>query len=321
MRFLSRGVAPLAVGLCLIGFVPLRAEEPAKKGAKKPEASKFLRLQRDDKKQIVGLETAVTRYVPADKEGTVTVDLIAAVHVGDKEYYQKLNKQMGQYDVVLYELVAPQGSIPDPKKKKSDNPVAMLQQMAKVVLDLEFQLEQIDYKKKNFVHADLSPEEMAEAIRKRGDDGLTLTLSIAADLLRKQNLEKMKEKVQPGAGEDIDLGALLLDPDRALKLKRMMAQQFEALGDGDAGFGKTVNIILVEDRNKACLKVLGQQLTKNKKKIAIFYGAAHMPDFEKRLREDYGLKKDKEEWVQAWDLKASKKKSGVEDLFKLLLDD
>src|SRR5262249_34256709 len=48
----------------------------------------------------------------------------------------------------------------------------------------------------------------------------------------------------------------------------------------------------------------------------IFYGAAHMPDFEKRLAEDFDLKKDKVEWVTAWDLKA--KRAGVPPLLKLL---
>src|SRR5262249_38376544 len=66
------------------------------------------------------------------------------------------------------------------------------------------------------------------------------------------------------------------------KFKRMMAHQFEVAG-GDVSLGGTINRLLVEDRNKACIKVLQQQLTAGKKKIAIFYGAAHMPDFNKRL--------------------------------------
>lgn len=194
----------------------------------------------------------------------------------------------------------------------------MIQQLAKLVLELDLQLEQIDYTKKNFVHADLSPDEMAKAIKDRGDDGMTLALSIIADMMRQQNLQEMKkEKVKPA--EDTDIGALLLDPERGVKLKRLMAEQFAQLDDPAAGFGKTINQILVKDRNQACLKVFQQQMAKGKKKIAIFYGAAHMPDFEKRLKEDYGLKRDKEEWLQAWDLRPGKKK-GIEDLLKLLLD-
>jgi hypothetical protein len=71
---------------------------------------------------------------------------------------------------------------------------------------------------------------------------------------------------------------------------------------GDVVLGRTVNQLLVEDRNKACMKVLQQQLAAGKKKIAIFYGAAHMPDFDKRLKEDFGMKRTTSEWVDAWSL-------------------
>ena len=40
----------------------------------------------------------------------VVVDLIGAVHVGEKAYYEALNKQFEDYDAVLYELVAPEGT-------------------------------------------------------------------------------------------------------------------------------------------------------------------------------------------------------------------
>src|SRR5262249_38126309 len=103
MSIRCKGLTCLVVGL--LAFLPARAEEPVKKEVKKPAASKFIRLQRDDKKLITGMDTAIIRYVPASGEGDVTVDLIAAVHVGDKEYYQKLNKRMEEYDVLLYELV------------------------------------------------------------------------------------------------------------------------------------------------------------------------------------------------------------------------
>ena len=38
-------------------------------------------------------------------------------------------------------------------------------------------------------------------------------------------------------------------------------------------------------------------------KIAIFYGAGHMPDIEKRLIADFGMKHDGERWLEAWNLR------------------
>jgi hypothetical protein len=51
------------------------------------------------------------------------------------------------------------------------------------------------------------------------------------------------------------------------------------------------------------MKVLQKELVGGKKKIAIFYGAAHMPDFERRLVEDFGMRRQGEEWLTAWDLR------------------
>jgi hypothetical protein len=94
----------------------------------------------------------------------------------------------------------------------------------------------------------------------------------------------------------------------------MMAKQFED-ADEEGGLGKTINQLLVQDRNKACLKVLQQQLTAGKKKIAIFYGAAHMPDFERRLKEDFGMKRVGNDWYKAWSLEDD----GTAEILKKLL--
>jgi hypothetical protein len=299
------------LALMLIAFcAPLWAEPVAeqKAEAKKPPAAKFLRVQRDVKEQPVALETAIVRYVPAAGEGGVVVDLIAAVHVGDRAYYDKLNKHMEQYDALLYELVAPQGTRPPKGGKRSDNPIALLQGMMKSVLALESQVERIDYTPKNFIHADLSPDEMAEAIRKRGDDGFTLFLSITADLLRQQNIQEMQKGKGPAKKEpELDLLSMLLDPNAPVKLKRALAEQMESMTAPEAALGATLNTILVADRNQAALKVLQKELVRGKKTIGIFYGAAHMPDFEKRLREDFGLKRDSEQWLTAWDLSLRKR--------------
>jgi hypothetical protein len=82
---------------------------------------------------------------------------------------------------------------------------------------------------------------------------ITIVLGVIADLLRKKNLDA--DKPEPQA-PDISLTDLL----NPKKLKRIMAQQFEDAG-GDVSLGGTINRLLVEDRNKACIKVLQQQLT------------------------------------------------------------
>jgi len=161
---------------------------------------------------------------------------------------------------------------------------------------------------------------MAEAIKERGDDGMTLFLGVAADLLRQQNLQQRKQPKEPAKEKDADVDplALLLDPDVGVKLKRSMAEQLGDLESATGGLGQTLNTILVTDRNKAAMKVFQAELAKGKKKIGIFYGAAHMPDFEKRLREDFSLKRDSDQWLKAWDLEKPGK-SPIEGLLNELL--
>jgi hypothetical protein len=60
---------------------------------------------------------------------------------------------------------------------------------------------------------------------------------------------------------------------------------------------------LIKDRNAAALKVFNQEVVKGRKRIAIFYGAAHMPDMEERLEKEYGLKRQGSHWLTAWDMK------------------
>ena len=281
---------------------PERQQPAAEEGKnfKKPEATEFIRLRKDEDGTPIALETAIVRYVPQSGEGGLTLDLIGAVHVGDREYYQKLNKRFEQYDAMLYELVAKKGTkIPKGGRPGGDMlPVKLMKNM----LQLESQLEHIDYTKKNFVHADLSPKEMGEAMKKRGEDGMTLTLGILRDMLKQANrMEKLQAENAVELPE-LTITDLIFRSSGAVKMKRFLAAQLTITQTAGA-MGETLNTLLVTDRNKAALKAFQTQLANGKRKMAIFYGAAHMPDMEKRLLTEYGLKRAKVEWVTAWDLK------------------
>jgi hypothetical protein len=260
-----------------------------------PESS-FVRIQRDANREPVALQTAIIKYVPQSGQQGVEVDLVSVIHIGERDYYQLLNFLFEKYDSVLYELVAPEGARPQKGGEgRGDNPLAMLQLLMKFLLRLEHQLEVVDYQKANFVHADLSPEGMRRAMRDRGEDEMTVILKIFAELMQKMRADA--DKPTPPA-PTFSIEDLL----NATKLKRLMAQQLADAG-GDVGLGKTLNQLLVEDRNKEAMKVLQKQLAAGKKKIAIFYGAAHMPDFDKRLA-DLGMKRTTSSWVDAWNLKS-----------------
>jgi hypothetical protein len=276
-------IKTLLVLLCLVPTLPAAGADTE---------TRFIRIERDANREPVALSTAIGKYLPASGQTGVEIDLVAVVHIGEKAYYERLNKEFEKYDAVLYELVAPGGKTPSVGEMKSDNPAAMLQKGMKYFLRLQHQLEVIDYKKPNFVHADLSPEGMQKAMKERGDDATTIILGVIADFLRKRNLDA--DKPQP---QEPDIS--LADLTNPTKLKRIMAQQFENAG-GDTNLGVTIDRLLIEDRNKEAVGVLRQQLAMGKKKIAIFYGAAHMPDFDRQLKQDFGMIRTSSDWLTAW---------------------
>jgi len=258
---------------------------------------KYVRLERDKLDRPLALQTAVVQFVPDDATAAsgVTVDLVGAVHVGEKDYYEALNKLFEKYDAVLYELVAPEGTKIPKGAKTGGHPVAMLQNGLKGMLELEHQLEHVDYTKKNMVHADMSPDDFSKSMADRGESFFTMMVRMMGQAMAQQSVQKNKTS-------EFDLLGALFDRDRAGSLKRMMAEQFETMeGAMDALEGPKGSTI-VGERNKVALKRLAEQIAGGKKKIAIFYGAGHMNDLEKRLVADFHMRRGTTDWLTAWKL-------------------
>src|SRR4051794_10859212 len=96
----------LSLNICLRADEPVAARKPSNKTEVK-KGTEFVRIVRDAEGESLSMDTAIVRYVKKqDGKPIWSVDLIGAVHVGDKEYYAKLNKEFKQYDALLYELVA-----------------------------------------------------------------------------------------------------------------------------------------------------------------------------------------------------------------------
>jgi hypothetical protein len=102
----------------------------------------------------------------------------------------------------------------------------------------------------------------------------------------------------------------LFDNDRALALKRVMADQFEDLEGSMGAFDGADGSTIITERNKVALEVLAQEIKSGKKHLGIFYGAGHLSDMEKRLSSDFGLRPQSVRWLTAWDLTAKKAKGG-----------
>jgi hypothetical protein len=258
------------------------------------EEIKFLRFV-DDGHSGGRLETAVVTY---RNDAGATVRLVAAVHIGEKSYYEGLNDTFRGDDAVLYEMVkAKDAGVPKPDQP-SKSGISQFQRFLKNSLDLDFQLDDIDYGRPNFVHADLDAETFEKMQEERGESMFTLML--------KQMMNQMsKGSAMPDLNADDmadDLIKLLCRPDAERQVKLMLARHMQDVEQTAAGLDGPDGSVILTERNKAALKVLKTTLEEGKKHISIFYGAAHMPSMSETLRKDFGFRPVSVEWRMAWDL-------------------
>ncbi len=187
-------------------------------------------------------------------------------------------------------------TVPKGGGKANRNPVSALQNAMTGALDLQFQLKGIDYTRKNFVHADMSPEEFAKSMDRRGESMVQMFLRAMGYGLARQN-------GAPSSLGDGELLMALMSKNRALALKRVMAGQFEDLEGQIEALGGKDGSTLITERNKKALAVLKKQIGEGKSRIAIFYGAGHMHDVQQRLKDEFGLAPISTRWLTAWDLR------------------
>jgi len=256
------------------------------------EKTQFIRLTKDAKDRPVSLDIAITTYTGKNAAGEdVRVDLVGVVHIADKAYYERLNKEFEKYDAVLYELVAPKGARPARGTAGIYSPLASM-------LELADQIAVVDYTKKNFVHADMTGAEMLESMKKRDEHWLKIVGQAIGQAIAQSS--------DPEAGtSDGDLIVnLLTSRNPALALKRTMAPQFTDLEASTAWLDGPDGSTILTERNKVALKVLAEQLKAGKKRLAVFYGAAHLPDMERRLLSEFKLRRGDQAWLAAWSLSA-----------------
>ncbi|HID76740.1 MAG TPA: hypothetical protein EYP56_12190 [Planctomycetaceae bacterium] len=277
---------------------------PANEASKERDGERFVRLARDSRGKPLALESAIVRFVPTTvQEGGPTVDLVAAVHVAEKSYYRRLNQLFKGYDAVLYEMVAPAGvDLAERIPADSSHPVSLLQRGMTRVLELEFQLNGIDYSARNFVHADMTAEQFAETMRQRGESMLQIFFRMFWHALAEQ----------AGTTGDTDVRLLmaLFSRDRALALKRVLAEQVEDMEGSLQAIEGPKGSTLISERNKVALEVLRKRLASGDRRVAIFFGAAHMPDLARRLRKGFQLKPSTTRWLVAWELTGKKAPPG-----------
>lgn len=304
----------------------------------------FVRF-RDDGKDEGELQTAVVTYrkrLPwSILQPRYQVDLVAAVHLADKEYFASFQKELASYDRVLYEMVVnkdPEQTNKDPNlrwmppkkmpggRDQRSSIVGIIQRFIAQILRLDFQLDCLDYRMANWYHADLDYETFKSMQFERGESifkiakeltsfshkAVTKSVFVPKDLDTWRSKLLWASRVLPLPLVAVFLiesvctlhldwtSALDLDLTSATKvfLAKLLTSE---LTDGTTDLVE--KSVIIGERNKVAIRELQGAMHDGCKKIAILYGAGHMPDLDRRLKNDFGLVPKKISWRTAWSIK------------------
>lgn len=294
------------------------SDEASSGDASKEDEKLYVRIRKNSRNLAQALETSIVTLENSKKYPGTRVDLIGAIHLGEPEYYKALNEKFKEYDVVLFEAVMPEeavrqdyrpgapgagrGELSDEEEwteaKIGLTAISVLQLGMKDALGFEFQLGGVDYSPKNFVHADMTAEEFEASMAKRGE-------SFSEMLAREMSKSMLEQQKQNPLAMNLDMMISALASDRLYRVRRIAAAQLEKADEGDAFAGYDGSSTIITERNIKALEILRKQLTSSAKpkKLAVFYGAGHLADMEKRMTHVFGYERTGESWLTAWHLR------------------
>lgn len=300
--------------LALVAALLVPAMLPAQPDAPKPILDSVRFQNKPD--GCSELQTAVVSFQNGDG---VIVDLVSAVHIGDPSYFRHLNQHLSTYDVVLYEMVG--GPMESPGESQPNPAIGithLLQRVVQSMLGLKYQLDGIDYRQPNFVHADATWDQWEELMAAKNQSLTTLFMRA----FEMQDNEEVKKAVESVHGEEAMTSILTavteFNPEKFKRCLAPLLSESESVIqtlEGDEG------TVLISERNKIVMEGLQDQIRNGRKRVAIFYGAGHMPDFKHRL-EGIGFTERRTDWMTAWSIgNEANSISGLDLMENVLKDD
>ncbi|MCG8415104.1 MAG: hypothetical protein MI746_12870 [Pseudomonadales bacterium] len=246
------------------------------------------------------LQTAITRY--SNPSGQ-TVDLIAAIHIGDANYYQALNDYFRELDFLLFELVADEEMLLAANSELDDrSALGFLQRMLAEFLELEFQLTGINYRASNFRHADLSASELQELMAEKDESFFSMFIEFATAQIAAERQALANDSLAPSTLSLATLVTALSTDNQSQALKYLLAQELGRTGGLVLSREIESELTILGDRNRVAMEVLQQTLSEDVEHIGLFYGAAHMPGLERALQE-LGFTRGPQQWLPAWTIR------------------
>jgi hypothetical protein len=296
--------------------------------AETPTPRAYTRIVNPDT-NTVQLQIALRKFSPARNRGPA-IWLAAVMHVGEPGYFHALQLFLDTQTVVLYEGINPEAHphhVHDASAASTPAPITAappsganagysMQSTLARSLGLVFQLEAIDYDRANFLNSDLSILQIQRIMaggRPRVAPGQEGGTNGSFDTL----LQIMDGSSFLGSLFKIGMQLMAASPELQAVAKLTLIEAVGRLkGDLSDVQGlppdwKQLVKVLIEARNQNLLTDLRAELKKIpiSGSIAVFYGAGHMDDLEKRVTGDLHYRPADETWLTAFSVDL--RKSGI----------
>jgi len=285
------------------------------KAAVAPEP--YVRIENTDS-NVVRLQIAFRKFLPAHHKGPA-IWLAGVSHVGESNYYAMVQEQLDAQTLVLFEGVTgvASGSATDDQTTAPAAPgvgaetatavrggESSLQTSMAAALGLVFQLEAVDYNRRNFRHCDLSVAQIRELIAQQPP--------VSGEAGAGESFEGLLELMQGSSWFDplvrVALRLVGANPKlQGLARLALIDTLDEIQGDPSRLDGlppemKQLLDVLVQKRNDKVITDLKTELKKlgRQDSIAVFYGTGHMPDLERRLRAELHYRPAGQLWLTAF---------------------
>jgi len=255
-------------------------------GAEPPTT--YISYQAPQNQHAGSLRTGISRWYHGPSD--TTLFLVGVLHIGEQEYYDQLQKGLDSCDLVLFEGVG-KGSgdqAPSEADLASMDLLLRMQIAMKDALDLIFQKDGIDYERSFWRNADMDFPSLQARMKELGT-------GLPTD-------NPMLRMILDGVLRILDPTQVRKHPKIVQNLRRQMAP---ALAMADEvmqrpAFAKMGQTIITE-RNAVVMGMLERELAEGPKgrRIALFYGAGHLPDLTRRL-EKAGCSYEASAFYSAW---------------------
>jgi hypothetical protein len=262
----------------------------------------YMRVTRPDSNTVT-LQIAVRRFAPPNGRGPV-IWLSGASHIGESNYFATLQRHLDAQALVLFEGV---GAKEKKMRFNPDEEVSIQHTMA-TSLGLVFQLSAIDYDRPNFRNSDLT---IAQLQRLLTDGTATNQTGESTGTTASEEFQQLLQVMDGSSflGTLLHAGLKLIGSSPKLQaLTKMMLIEMLGQLKGDMSQLKGVPPeiqrlleVIIRERNKVVFDDLKAALRTYSppRSISVFYGAGHMADLEKLVRDELKYHPLDEVWLTA----------------------